>query len=1042
MIYFCYFGKPKFILLLIVAFSFFCNSAFAQVVVSPAFGASMDDELLFTFDATAGNGALNGYDGEVYAYTGVITNMSNGQWTHVVNGYWGNCPDKVKMTRMASNTYTIKIVPSTFYELLPGETITQFCFLFYNSDQSKVARAQGDTDIFVPYNFVSENSSLGKVESFEQDGNVVTIHSENGDLRLTSYSEDIVKVETFPGGKMESPRASISVYALPQLDAALTVSESTDVLQLVSGDFSLSVSKENTLISYFSQDKLLTSEASNLDNASAMKNCAFTVSEGEAFYGGGERGKTLNHSGETLSMYNYQNGGYSKDGANRMNICIPFYVSSQGYGVLFDDYQDASLQFGSTVQYNSNSTTPISYYFINGGGSLENVVENYVWLTGYQELPPLWTLGFIQSKYGYRNEEEARYAVNSLKNSGYPLDGLVLDLYWYGVESNMGRYAWDATKWNSEAMLGDFSKMGVYTVCISQPYFQTNGAKENFEYAASQGYLAKDASGNAYRVPMGWLGGDCGLIDTSNPEALDWLWSLYKPLTAGGISGWWLDLGEPENHPNEVIHQAGTAREVHNAFGLWWLERVYKGLKQDFPDMRPFLMPRFGNAGMQRYSAFPWSGDVSRSWSGLQAQIPVLLNMGLSGVGYMGNDLGGFSASDMNEQLYIRWMEFGAFVPVMRAHSTNSPEPYNYSHQDILKKYINMRYQMLPYNYSLAYEYTVAGTPLARPVNFYSPREASLVDVQDEYLWGRDMLVAPVMQENATSRSIVFPEGRWVDFNNPSAVYEGMSRVDYPAPLEVLPLFVREGAILPAWEQDSYENTGEYDGSELYVRYFVPQEPLASEFVQFDDDKKSTSSLADGKYVKLNYAADSSDAGISFSVTPEGAGYDGMKDRTMIVEFVNFPAARFNGQVELNGSALVSVGSFAELKQAETDACYIDKTASRLYVKLTHNNRTADRIDVSLQSSLISNTLQPQGVSLSCMADGTVIYGLSENVEAVGLNVFRADGSLYGVKQGLPVTAGTYSGGQLLANAKGVFLLSLDIMSESGVHKVVKKVVR
>ena len=162
----------------------------------------------------------------------------------------------------------------------------------------------------------------------------------------------------------------------------------------------------------------------------------------------------------------------------------------------------------------------------------------------------------------------------------------------------------------------------------------------------------------------------------------------------------------------------------------------------------------------------------------------------------------------------------------------------------------------------------------------------------------------------------------------------------------------------------------------------------------------------------------------------------------MIVEFVNFPAARFNGQVELNGSALVSVGSFAELKQAETDACYIDKMASRLYVKLTHNNRTADRIDVSLQSSLVSNTLQPQGVSLSCMADGTVIYGLSENVEAVGLNVFRADGSLYGVKQGLPVTAGTHSGGQLLADAKGVFLLSLDIMSESGVHKVVKKVVR
>ena len=375
------------------------SEVFAQVSVSPASGATQNDELLFTFDATAGNAALKDFDGDVYAYTGVITNMSDGQWTHIASGGWGACIDKVKMTRTAPNVYTIKIVPSSFYELLPGETITQFCFLFYNSDQSKIARGQGDTDIFVPYNFISENASLGKVESFEQNGNVVTVHSD-GDLRLTSYAENIVKVETFPGGKIGSPRASISVYALPHEDASLSVSESADELLLVSGDFSMSVSKENTLISYYSQGSLLTAEASNLDNASAMKNCAFTVTDGEAFYGGGERGKTLDHSGETLSMYNYQNGGYSKDGANKMNICIPFYVSSQGYGVLFDDYQDASLQFGSTVQYNSNSTSPISYYFINGGGSLEQVVKNYVWLTGYQELPPLWTLGFIQSKYG------------------------------------------------------------------------------------------------------------------------------------------------------------------------------------------------------------------------------------------------------------------------------------------------------------------------------------------------------------------------------------------------------------------------------------------------------------------------------------------------------------------------------------------------------------------------------------------------------------------------------------------------------------------
>ena len=167
-----------------------------------------------------------------------------------------------------------------------------------------------------------------------------------------------------------------------------------------------------------------------------------------------------------------------------------------------------------------------------------------------------------------------------------------------------------------------------------------------------------------------------------------------------------------------------------------------------------------------------------------------------------------------------------------------------------------------------------------------------------------------------------------------------------------------------------------------------------------------------------------------------------MKDRTMIVEFVNFPATRFNGVVELNGSPLATVGSVEELKQEKGAACYIDKTASRLYVKLTHNNRTVDRIDVSLQSSLDSNTLQREAISLNCTADGTVLYGLPENAVSVGLNVFRADGSLYAAEQSLPATAGTHSGGQLLGDAQGVFLLCLDVTTASGTRQVVKKVVK
>ena len=208
----------------------------------------------------------------------------------------------------------------------------------------------------------------------------------------------------------------------------------------------------------------------------------------------GERGHSLNLNGDSLAMYNRQNYGYTAGDPriSQMGITMPYFVSDMGYGVLFDDYNEAGLALGDTIKYSSATPKPLSYYFINGEGTLAGVTEGYTLLTGRRDLPPFWGLGYITSKYGYHNQKEAIGAIDSLKTRGYPVDGMVLDLYWYGVETDMGRLEWDKKQWpDHKKMLSDLKERGVNMVLISQPYVNKNGAIDNYNYLSERGMLAK-----------------------------------------------------------------------------------------------------------------------------------------------------------------------------------------------------------------------------------------------------------------------------------------------------------------------------------------------------------------------------------------------------------------------------------------------------------------------------------------------------------------------------------------------------------------------
>ncbi|WP_348672959.1 TIM-barrel domain-containing protein [Duncaniella dubosii] len=748
------------------------------------------------------------------------------------------------------------------------------------------ARVMGALAFMVSAHFAVTEASAGNTR-----GSIDITTPSGRSVVVDAVSDNIIKVTNLaPGETIPASTASLITGRAEGTDIttapgiALLTTRGGIVVRVdsISGAVDISAGRNKAV----SDNGLRTS-------AGGRQSLSLSTMGGGSFYGAGERGHSFNLAGDTLVMYNRQNYGYTAGDPRirQMNITMPLFISSNGYSVVFDDFAAAEMVMSNPIVYTSESRSPISYYFINGAGTLADATRQLSSLTGRQDLPPFWSLGYITSKYGYRTQDETVGVVDTLKRAGYPVDGIVLDLYWYGKEQDMGRLAWDPVQWpDHKKMLADLKKEGVNTVIISQPYILRNSnGLANYNELAAKGLLLKDSTGNPQEVTI-WVG-EGGMFDMANPETRRWLSDRYRQLTLEGVGGWWGDLGEPEVHPETGIHANGlSTREYHNLYGNDWSQVIYDMFKKDFPDTRLMTMMRGGTTGLQRYSVFPWSTDVSRSWGGLQPQVTIMLNSGLSGLGYMSHDVGGFAIDENNPydpELYVRWLQLGLFSPVLRTHAQSTAEPYKYpAQQDIILPLIRERYRWLPYNYTLAYENASQGQPLVRPLNFYSAGSGKYDDVTDEYLWGRDILVAPVMKQGATERQVIFPDGLWVDYSKPSKFYNGGDTITYPAPLDVLPLFVRAGAFIPQADY-KMESTGDYRTDTYTVNYY----PYLgeSEYQMFEDDRTSTASLADNTYSIITFRGDASVEGINIDVTAKGTyhGAPDMKKLTFKIHLID-----------------------------------------------------------------------------------------------------------------------------------------------------------
>ena len=885
--------KKSLILLITLILTTF--NLYTQVAWIEPSDATVDSTVTVYFDATEGNQGLMDYTGDVYAHTGVITmeSTNDSDWKHVV-AEWGTADENVLMEQINSNLYKISFNIRNFYNIEPDEIVLKLAFVFRNADGSVTGRSEDGSDIFVPV----QNENNWEYETFSNSTDGLQILTSNGRIRFRLYN-NALETQFIPDSA-ESP-GSYSIKADP-LAEKFTIDTSDTSIEAEWESWQLTINKASLSIQYFYNDSLL--EMTDFMSGGAAQGGILTFDVGNQthFYGGGSRALPFNLHGFNIDFYNQAHYGYSNQTSN-LNISIPLLTSPEGYSLLFDNRYYSSAEIGSdnTSEINYQTSKGPLRYFLIGGNNMRELSKAQADLTGHAPMPPMWGLGYIQSRYGYETREEAEQIVEEMRSNNFAMDALVLDLYWFGGTSGMGNFDWDTGAFPEPGqMIQNFKDKGVETILITEPYFTLES--NLYDEASSKGHFAENENGEPY-VLSGFWAGDASLLDMSSQDARSWLWPYYQSLFEQGVAGLWTDLGEPESHPDDMIHKMGQANDVHNIYNNLWAKMLHENVKETYPDKRLFNLTRSGYTSMQSYSTYPWSGDIQRSFSGLQAQIPIMLHMSMSGEGYMHSDIGGFTGGGQDPELYTRWMQLGAFSPIMRAHGTGvPPEPvfYNDETQDIVRDAIDLRYDFLPYNYTLSWQYSKEGIPPMRPMNYYQNQSEKLSAISDQYFWGKDLIVAPVINENTSSRMVTLPGDRlWADYYS-GKLYEGDITTSIEAPIDRIPLFVREGGFIVE-SREQLTHTKNYNSDSIRIRHVLPSEEVTGESVWYHDDGSTAGNINENRYNLIKFTSNTE--GKLSTITLE-KDKDNIESPERQIEFMLYGLSDIPGRITLNDNEL------------------------------------------------------------------------------------------------------------------------------------------
>ncbi|MCS7222530.1 MAG: glycoside hydrolase family 31 protein [Anaerolineae bacterium] len=657
---------------------------------------------------------------------------------------------------------------------------------------------------------------------------------QNGRVRVQVLTSNLIRVRATPMADF-GPDESWAVVKSEWDAPAVNVEENGWALALSTSELRLEIGKEPLRLRFYdAQGRLLSAdeESRGMGWQGGAPVAYFALPDDEHILGLGEKVGPLDKRDHRWEMWNTDAHPRHLPTTDPMYESFPVYLGLRpglGYARFFDNTWRSHFDFGysepGVFRYDA-AGGELNYYFLYGPEPAA-ILARYSELTGRMPMPPRWALGHQQCRWSYYPEAKVREVAQKLRSHGLPTDVIYLDIdYMDGYRV----FTWDRERFpDPKKLIADLRAQGFRTVTIVDPGVKVDEQYDVYREGVAHGYFCKKPDGSLFVGPV-WPG-DAVFPDFTHPEVRRWWGDLHQePLLDMGVAGIWNDMNEPAvfggvgwTMDEDVIHydygHYTPHSKSHNVYGLLMTRATREALERMRPNERAFVLTRAAYAGVQRYAAV-WMGDNSSWWEHLWLAMPMCLSVGLAGQPFVGVDIGGFS-EDCTPELYARWVQLGAFTPLCRTHTalgTRDQEPYAFGPEveRIARRYLELRYRLLPYIYTLFWEASQTGAPIMRPLVYAYPDDPTTYEISDQFLWGHAFLVAPIYQEKVTHRAVYLPAGRWIDYWT-GRMHEGPSWIVAEAPLDTLPLYVRAGSIIPTGPAMQYTDEKPLDPLTLEV---------------------------------------------------------------------------------------------------------------------------------------------------------------------------------------------------------------------------------
>lgn len=652
------------------------------------------------------------------------------------------------------------------------------------------------------------SKGLGKLVSINQTPNGLVGKTDFGNFRVSYYSKNICRISITLKEAFDD--FSYAVVAEPGM-VALTLEETAEAISLSTSSFTLTVSRNPVRFRFSDLNGHVINEDDPLGTSWIGEQVTTykKLQDGERFIGLGEKTGPLDRKG--CAYQNWTTDAYAYHaGTDPLYCSTPFYMGihhRQQYGIFFDNSYKSFINFGaSNNRFSSFSADAgeMNYYFIHGSNVAE-IIEGYTWLTGRMPLPPLWSIAYQQCRYSYYPDHEVLNVANTFRDKNIPADALVLDIHY------MDRYkifTWDNKNFpDPKQMIDALKEKGFEVILMCDPGIKIEPGYEPYDSGVQEGVFVKYPDGENYsgQVWPGW----CHFPDFTSAKTRQWWAEKFRAYTDLGVEGFWNDMNEiatwgnslPENLEFDFEGNQSTLRRGRNIFGFQMARSTFEGTSRLLNGKRPFNLTRSGFSGIQRYSAV-WTGDNVAYDDHMMLGVRLVNSMGLTGIAFAGYDVGGF-VGDASSKLFARWISLGALSPFFRGHSMinsrdNEPWAYGEEVEQISRNYIRLRYQLLPYIYTLFHHASRSGIPVQRSLAIDYTFDSRVYDHQfhHQYLFGPFILVAPVESHKEITK-VFLPEGEWHYFHD-TRVMAGNQEIYMDCPMHKLPVFLKAGAILPA----------------------------------------------------------------------------------------------------------------------------------------------------------------------------------------------------------------------------------------------------